>query len=82
MKTEYKKVSELLALENEEVLKEFEMVELKGGKGVIISTGSKCGDVGGGCIKVGDRCSGAGDSCRPQTGHSCQGTGTNCIMGS
>lgn len=32
MKTEYKKVSELLALENAEVLNEFEMVELQGGK--------------------------------------------------
>lgn len=32
MKTEYKKVSDLLALNDEEVLQEFEMVELKGGK--------------------------------------------------
>lgn len=31
MKTEYKKVSELLALEDAEVLKEFEMIELQGG---------------------------------------------------
>ena len=32
MKTEYKKVNELLASEDAEVLKEFEMVELQGGK--------------------------------------------------
>lgn len=32
MKTEYKKVSDLLALNDKEVLQEFEMVELKGGK--------------------------------------------------
>lgn len=31
MKTEYKKVSDFLALEDAEVIKEFEMVELKGG---------------------------------------------------
>lgn len=34
MKTEYKKVSELLALQDAEVLKEFEMVELQGGKDI------------------------------------------------
>lgn len=32
MKTEYKEVKDLLALEDQEILHEFEMVELKGGK--------------------------------------------------
>lgn len=57
MKTEYKKVSELLALDNVEVLKEFEMVELQGGKELLAKysidtnvSNIQCPCIGKGCI--------------------------------
>lgn len=69
MKTEYKKVSELLALENEEVLKEFEMVELKGGSNNSLkSTNISCTNNNCDCVpsNKGDcYCTPVGQSCVP-----------------
>ena len=55
MKTEYKKVSELLALEDAEVLNEFEMVELQGGKDLLVcnnTDNNSCTVLNIGCDKL------------------------------
>lgn len=79
MKTEYKKVSDLLALNDKEVLQEFEMVELKGGAGPLKPTGSGCGGAGGRCRRVGNDCADAGKRC-PKVGSGCAGAGDHCLI--
>lgn len=79
MKIEYKKVSDLLALNNEEALQEFEMVELKGGSGPVTNTGTNCDNAGGHCKHAGDECVGAGLRCKG-VGSGCGGTGDHCLV--
>lgn len=77
MKTKYKKINDILALNDEEVLQEFEMVELKGG---LDHTGKKCSNAGKICTLVGNKCIGAGDNCKPLTGNTCHGAGSSCYI--
>lgn len=64
MKKEYKKVCELIALENEEVLSKFEMVELKGGNDISPnSTNFSCSN---------KNCDCQNDPCNIYPGANCQ----------